>query len=397
MIVCILGRQPELSMAELEQIFSTVSWHGPSAALIDADHFDIQRVGGTTKAGRVTLQLPKLDWNGVSSRVMEHYVKQFKQSSGKLTLGISVYGREVPAREIQKLGLTVKTRLKTRDGSLRLIPNESVALSTATSHHNKLGLSPNKLELLIVFSDAGVIVAESMGTQNITALAARDQGRPKRDAFVGMLPPKLALMMVNMAGSTLGDITAKPLATKTDAKRTVLDPFCGTGVVLQEAALLGYDVYGSDLSEKMVDYSRLNLEWLKAKHSIGKVRIEAGDAIEHTWQPPIDVVVAETYLGQPFSAPPAPDKLAKVVRITNDIITKFLTNLSSQIKPGTPLCIAVPAWRDNQGHFTYLPLTQNLARFGYEWQRLKSVDVKRLAYYRDDQIVARQLLLLIKK
>lgn len=42
----------------------------------------------------------------------------------------------------------------------------------------------------------------------------------------------------------------------------VLDPFCGTGTLLIEAAMMGMDVYGSDLSEKMIAGSGSNLERL---------------------------------------------------------------------------------------------------------------------------------------
>src|SRR5690606_25237485 len=107
--------------------------------------------------------------------------------------------------------------------------------------------------LVVKASNGRVIVAESIGAQNITALAARDQGRPKRDAFVGMLPPKLAQMMINMAGP----LTADP--TQDLVQPRILDPFCGTGVILQEAMLLRYGAYGTDLSEKMIRYSRDNL------------------------------------------------------------------------------------------------------------------------------------------
>lgn len=46
--------------------------------------------------------------------------------------------------------------------------------------------------IIIIQHNSRTIIAESIGAQNITALAKRDQTRPKRDAFVGMLPPKLA-------------------------------------------------------------------------------------------------------------------------------------------------------------------------------------------------------------
>jgi len=128
-----------------------------------------------------------------------------------------------------------------------------------------------------------------------------------------------------------------------------------------------------------------------------EVTIEAGDAIEHRWPSPVSAVVAETYLGQPFSAPPAADKLEKVVRICNDIISKFLLNLGDQLEAGTPLVLAVPAWRDEHSAFTYLPLVDKLAKLGYDWRRVEHADTKQLVYYREDQVVARQLLLITKR
>ena len=390
--ITLLGRQPELSLAELEQRFgsSNVESFGRVAALVSAAEFDIQTLGGTVKAGRVIAELEKADWPRLSRDIVGRYARELK-GDGKVTVGISVYGRDVAPRDVQRTGIALKQALKKQGRSMRLIPNEASALSTATSHHNKLGLSQNKIELLVFYGPGSVIVAESTGTQNITALAARDQGRPKRDAFVGMLPPKLALMMINLSGITNQNHTHK--ATDT----TILDPFCGTGVVLQEAALLGFNVYGSDLSEKMVDYTQQNLQWLGAKHAIGDVRVELGDAIEHGWNLPISAVVAETYLGQPFSAPPAPDKLDKVRRIVDHIASKFLENLAQQLPSGTPLCLAVPAWRDSRGSFTHLTTIKKIESLGYEWQPLKTANTHNLIYYREDQVVARQLLLLTKK
>ncbi len=390
--ITLLGRQPELSLAELEQRFgsSNVESFGRVAALVSAAEFDIQTLGGTVKAGRVIAELEKADWPRLSRDIVGRYARELK-GDGKVTVGISVYGRDVAPRDVQRTGIALKQALKKQGRSMRLIPNEASALSTATSHHNKLGLSQNKIELLVFYGPGSVIVAESTGTQNITALAARDQGRPKRDAFVGMLPPKLALMMINLSGITNQNHTH-------DANdSTILDPFCGTGVVLQEAALLGFNVYGSDLSEKMVDYTQQNLQWLGAKHAIGDVRVELGDAIEHGWNLPISAVVAETYLGQPFSAPPAPDKLDKVRRIVDHITSKFLENLAQQLPSGTPLCLAVPAWRDSRGSFTHLTTIKKIESLGYEWQPLKTANTHNLIYYREDQVVARQLLLLTKK
>ena len=177
----------------------------------------------------------------------------------------------------------------------------------------------------------------------------------------------------------------------------VLDPFCGTGVVLQEALLLGYDAYGSDLSQKMVDYSTKNLDWLSEKtHLTGSYTVELGDAMTHQWLPPIDAIAAEGYLGQPFSAPPSTAKLVEVRGNCDHIISSFLSNLALQIAPGTPICLAVPAWNDGHDNFSHLPLVDKLGDYGFTRIKLQHVPTSALLYYRPGQVVARELLIMQK-
>lgn len=395
MHISILGRQPELAIAELERLYGTVHWLSTEAARIDAPSVDLMRLGGSQKIGRVVSELARGDWFQVSRALVRAYEQAWRTHEGKLTLGISAYGFDrLSPREVQKTGIILKKKLKESGVSLRLVPNETVALSSATSHHNKLGLSDNKVELLIIRSSSGqIVIAESTGSQNITAYAKRDRGRPKRDAFVGMLPPKLAQMMINLA---LPDASTSQ-APKSDKTPTLLDPFCGTGVILQEAALMGYSVYGTDLSSKMIDFSDQNLEWLSKTHQINfDSRIEQGDAMDHIWRQPINAIACEAYLGQPFSAPPSPAKLHEVRSNCNHIISQFLKNIGSQIDAGMSLCIAVPAWRDSTGRFTHLPLTNSLEGLGYQRIKLDNVTADQLIYYRDDQVVARELLLITK-
>jgi tRNA G10 N-methylase Trm11 len=391
MYIALLGRQPTIGIAELERVFggSAVSPISPLGALVQTDTFNLDNLGGTLKAGRVTIDLPGGDWHKLSQKIVQYYTTGWSGHEGKITLGISAYGFNVSGREVQKTGIILKQKLKKTDISLRLIPNTEAALSTATSHHNKLGLSSNKVELLLFKAkDGRMIVAESIGAQNITAYTKRDQNRPKRDAFVGMLPPKLAQIMINLA------IGIQP-NNQNDFR--ILDPFCGTGVVLQEAVLQGYIVYGTDLVEKMIDYSRENLHWLEDTHHVTvHAELQPGDAMTTRWNSPIDAVVSETYLGQPFSAIPSPSKLAEVTKNCNHIVTDFLTNLSSQIQPGTLLCIAVPAWRDHNGGFSHLPLIETIANLGYKPHEFHNVSPRDMLYYREDQTVARELLVLTK-
>lgn len=433
MYITLLGRQPEISLAELAAVFGVdnVTRISQQFAKVQTAQFDITTLGGTIKCAKVITELPasrtdKASLLAASRFITQHYQAKWAHSPHKITLGLSAYDLAVGARDIQKTGLILKSSLKKSGTSLRLIPNDQPALSTATAHNNKLGGSPHKVELLLIkTTDRHLIIAESRGVQNITAYTRRDRHRPRRDAFVGMLPPKLAQIMLNLAlgagplahqrscsnsvtrlDSSLSDKSIVPRTALPDAFDleetagsrpvvTILDPFCGTGTVLQEALLADYDVVGTDLSQKMVDYTIENLSWLQSTFTTpGRViDIHQADATTHRWpnSESLAAIVCETYLGQPFSAPPAPQKLAAVVGNCNHIITSFLANIHPQLAPNTPLCIAVPAWYDASGQATHLPLIKHLRQLGYHHLNRRMP----LIYRRPDQVVARELLILL--
>ena len=75
------------------------------------------------------------------------------------------------------------------------------------------------------------------------------------------IDPRIARALVNLAGAT----------------SEVLDPFCGTGGILIEAGLLGLDLYGIDIEEKMVVGASDNL----AHYNI-PCTIRLGDATDIT-------------------------------------------------------------------------------------------------------------------
>ncbi|MDR1970074.1 MAG: methyltransferase domain-containing protein, partial [Candidatus Nomurabacteria bacterium] len=296
----------------------------------------------------------------------------------------SHYGKTASATNAQKTAAFLKKHL---DRSIRTLPNTTAEIADAATLGNKLGSSPNKIELLMVYIGHRLIIAELVGVQDLNSYTLRDRGRPKRDARVGMLPPKLAQTMINLAAKDKND-------------GVLLDPFCGTGVILQEAALMGFRVHGTDIEPRMVEYSKTNLSWLKkqsvAKHLDWQTPVlDVGDATNYVWPKPIEIVATETYLGQPYATQPPIEKLQENITTCNTIISKFLINLASQITPDTRLCVAVPCWFLD--HRTYhLPLTHQLSAGSYE--QIFYLDNRApLIYRREDQIVARELLVLRKK
>ncbi len=460
--LAVLGRQPKISLAELESLFVNVRPIGAELAEFESDKTpDIRRLGGTQKIS------VKIDGS------FQDFLKSLPMA-GKLTIGVSDYSRGATAFKAQGEALKIKRILTKLGHSVRVVPNKTAALSSATSFHNRL-FAENKIELIKVGKDFYRVI----GVQNIDAYVKRDQARPARDAKVGMLPPKLAQILINLCGDL-------PAGTR------LLDPFCGTGVVLQEAMLMGYMPYGTDLSERMVEYSRKNLEWLlhslacegrhcrdtvslsesspagrdsdpaqpdsqylgqlttpstrqenaadvpgslartsaasrqnskilstrgeeeeasacndrpeelrfseeKMGQILTSIDVTQGDATNFQWQPPINAVACEGYLGRPMSLPPAEIKLKQEKQECGSIVLGFLKNLASQIQEGTPVVIAVPAWLRPNGEYERLNLLDEIKNLGYNVKSFRNLGQEDLLYHRDQQVVAREIIVLRKK
>ena len=385
--LCILGRQPQLGLAELESLYGAGHLRpvGQAAAVLDrpAAEIDFRRLGGTVKVARILTILPTANWIDLQRYLLDNVPKHIKQlEPGKFTLGLSVYNFNTKPQVINALLLDIKQAVKKSGRPIRVTSNKAPALSSAQVLHNRL-IFRGAWELLLVKDGDQTILAQTLFIQDIAAYAARDQARPKRDARVGMLPPKLAQIIINLA--------------KPPAGAVILDPFCGTGVVLQEARLMGYSVIGSDLQPRMVEYSQHNLDWLNQQlaASSALVRIEQADALKATWGQ-FDAVVSETYLGRPLNNLPEATDLEKIVQDVNTILQKFLKNLAPQLKAGSPVSLALPAWQVSADHFVRLPLLDHLKRLGYNRLDFKHVARDKLIYFRPSQIVARQLVVLKK-
>ena len=412
--LAVLGRQPEISIAELEALFTDVQQVSDNLSIIslreapEICNFSINRLGGTLKLA-TKLEIKPLD-----------YLKNLP--AGKITLGISDYTNNASRKSAQNEALKLKKILVRLGRSVRVVENREPTLSTATSLHNGLsGKNERKIELIKTEQGWYRVI----GVQDIDAYTRRDQKRPARDAKVGMLPPKLAQILINLCGPL------KPGST-------ILDPFCGTGVVLQEALLMGYRAYGTDISERMVEYTKRNTEWLlsergdqrgacsseprndratereksklacfsepgslvsqdgreREREESNQFQISKGDATSFQWQPPINAVAAEGYLGKPFSKIPTDIELKEQQQECQAIILGFLKNLASQIKPGTPVVIAIPAWLRPDGTYKRLEILAFLDKLGYN---VNNKSREGLIYHRESQIVARDIIILRKK
>ncbi|MEO5499063.1 MAG: DNA methyltransferase, partial [Candidatus Saccharimonadales bacterium] len=366
---------------------------GAYAALVDAD-INFKRLGGSQKAGLVLNSVQGNDPQKAFVWLQKNLGDSIDLVEGKLKLGISIYGLNMQVPRLNANALSLKKALKLKGQSVRVVPNTELELSSAQTYHNNL-TDERGCEIMIIKDGSTMLIARATDVQGIDAYRKRDQERPHRDTFIGMLPPKLAQTIVNLASFTLDEDRSN--SKKEAVSKNLLDPFCGTGVVLQEASLMGYQLYGTDLNPKMVRYSEENIKWLFERYPVKTAqRYETADATDHTWQKPIDIIATEAYLGHPFASEPDKKALTETINTCNVIMRKFLRNINTQIEPGTPLCIAMPAWYV-KGEVHHLPLLKTLDEIGYN--RISFVYAKDadMIYRRDNQVVGRELVVLTRQ
>ena len=391
--VAIAGRQPLISLAEIQALYDKAArLVGKKLVFFEIDEDgeenispDINRLGGSLKLGRFF----DTDFSKLAKFLATAHPE------GKITLGISDFSKQKKSGLTKQKSMELKRSLARMGRSVRVITSNEPEISSATAHHNQLGEKAGCFEIFLIDRE----IYLSLGTQNITAYTERDQARPARDAKVGMLPPKLAQILINLCG-------------KLPEGARVLDPFCGTGVILQEAAIMGYIPYGTDLNERMVEYSKKNLSWLFNERNQKRFKIlpdlirkkdqilnaiSVGDATNFTWEGEIDAVAFEGYLGAPMSKPPVDIKFKTEKAKCREIAMGFLKNITPQIKSGTPVVMALPAWLRENGKYAGLNILDEIQEMGYNFEKFQDLSQSDLLYYREGQIVAREIIVIRKR
>ena len=170
-------------------------------------------------------------------------------------------------------------------------------------------------EVLLLQVPEGFIVSIVVAVQDVHAWTERDRTLPAVDAVEGMLPPKLARIMVNLAEP------ARPA----NQPGVLLDPFCGSGQIPVEALRLDWKTMASDISQGAIERTNANCDW-----AIGNYRLDPSHLGDIQAMPiveastafaakSIDAIVAEPDLGPPLrSESQAPsnhvlDSVAKTV------------------------------------------------------------------------------------
>lgn len=408
--VFILGREPAISCAELLAVLPkytkkfTVEIFSADFLLINTeDTLDatllMEELGGTIKIAKIFAEIaqPITSFNFLStaSNKVLDFIKGNRNFEQKIFFGISSYGDAKLLTQLSKklnktLGLEIKKCLSTEGVNSRLVESRDDNLSAVTIKFNKL-LSQRGLELLLIITNDKIFLAETQAIQLFVEFGRRDYGRPGTDATSGMLPPKLARIMLNLAG--------------VDKKAVILDPFCGSGTVVIEALLSGHkDIYASDNSQKAVSDTEKNVLWAQDEFEVNTddvvvINCDATQLSKCCEENFIDAIITEPYLGPPLRGSEKDEQIDTNIQQLTELYTKSIQEFHKVLKPNGVVIMIWPAFGKNK----LLPLVKKVEAIGFKMQPLLPkefskylTDRQTLMYSRPDQKVSREIIKLIK-
>lgn len=399
----VLGNNPALSVAEIQAIFpdSQGQMAAPDVFVMETGrelkaNELVKRLGGTIKIGIIEEEvvggqnqvIEKL--KGIFNIISAKPVLKVDDSEavvGKFNFGFSFYGPK-PVN-LKVIGLELKTFLKEKNINSRLVVSRELNLSSVVVEQNKL--LKRGAEIVLIRIEAAILVGRTLAVQDFKGLGKRDYGRPGRDDKSGMLPPKLAQIMINLAAGT-GSI---------DSKLTILDPFCGSGTILTEALLMGYkNVIGGDVLKKAIDDTKLNIKWMQELFSITGSHFELYkksvlDLSKFIKKEQIDLIVTEPYLGPQRGL----FQVAQVVRELEDLYSKALLEFFAVLKNNGRVVMVWPVFFNENflepdlGNFKMVNL---LSADLEENKYLETTTRGTIVYGREGQKVYREIVILEK-
>ncbi|OGY84322.1 MAG: hypothetical protein A3F54_03990 [Candidatus Kerfeldbacteria bacterium RIFCSPHIGHO2_12_FULL_48_17] len=390
----IAGNHPALSAAEIASRWpqAKISTTGEvifvaSKAAIEIEPRALETLGGSTKLIRVL--------TGGKKPSPQELLKYIPRGTGKIQLGISVYPETVKEIKTLPLGLSIKKLLKEAGHSVRVVTAKTANLSSVVVEKNHL--LTDGIELVLIKNGETWCVGQTIAVQNFESYGHRDYGRPARDDRSGMLPPKLAQIMINLSGTAAAEKTG---ATNENASaKTLLDPFCGSGTILQEAALMGWkDIIGSDISDKAVSDSKANIAWLKQQYNAPQsahIQLLAAPVEklgQQLRQQSIDAMVFEGNLGPPS---PTEKQVQSALPQLTTLYVKTFAVCEQLIKTHGTIVAALPSWQFPSRAIT-LPLEKiipvSLKQKTFPGQTAR----KTFLYGRPQSTVYREIFVLIK-
>jgi tRNA G10 N-methylase Trm11 len=233
-----------------------------------------------------------------------------------------------------------------------------------------------------VFSDGGETSFGFLETSYDSGEAEkRDMGKPYRRESLA-ISPRLARILINLS--------------QVKEKETLLDPFCGIGVVLGEAMLRKISVIGVDVDGGATRDAKENIEWLRKNYGVEEARcaIINSDSRIVRLRDEISGIATEPSLGELLTRIPPMGKAKEMLVQFEDLMIAVLNNLKKNMHSRAKIAFTSPFIKTQKGKVScdFERICEKTGLFVYE---LKDSNVRfPLREFRDEQIVGRDIIVL---
>lgn len=405
-----LGHQPSTGLAELIAVvpgFRIVSQPEPTIVIFSSE----EKISGDVLRylGGVYALAEGFEGDLSVSDGPQCLLQCSAKIRGKITFGLRTSG--IPPTGVKEMYRRYKDTLKRAGRPARYVGNERKPAATVLLHDAGMLSGKHGLELTIVaLPGEETWIGRTIAAQDVDSYTKRDIGKPVRDTTVGLLPPKLAQVMLNLGLWLLQSTKPSPQISSSSklnaksSKLTVLDPFCGTGVIPLECLARTWNVLASDVSLKAVNGCTKNIEWFRKEWKIPKKDADSTVWKQDATQPFAlkklpDLIVTETTLGPSLTRAPSLGPAERLRKQMEKLEESFLTNAAATL-PGVPIVCCWPFWRLAGGNLVRLTgLWEKLPKLGYRAvmpaiPKSKEATDFSLLYRRNDQFVGREIVML---
>jgi tRNA G10 N-methylase Trm11 len=212
-------------------------------------------------------------------------------------------------------------------------------------------------ELHVIQTETQLIYATTLTVQYIDTWSLRDVGKPERDRKRGMLQPKIAHMMINLA---LDQAKAED--------QVLLDPFCGTGTILIEGAFMDMPyVIGSDIDVNAILQSNANMSWWQGmqvepfEYEVVAKGVEKLQPQDFRKQPTL--IITEPYLGK---MTPEPEQIPRILDGLERMYRGAFRAYGRLLPKGGRVAMLFPSFATKKHHITVGKLFRALPELGFE-------------------------------
>lgn len=377
----VFGRNPTLSFAEIYSVLKSknISFRPITLSqevLVFSTQGDFNEkeymklLGGTVKMGQVTDEVgfeqnESLLYDIFSgTNLSQRYVTAH---TGKIHIGISIYDAGAEKNLFQSivsrqkhLYLTVKDNLRKIGLKAGFVQIKERFLSSVSVEKNKM--LTHGAEIVLIVDKQKIFIGKTSCVQEFEEFSLRDFNRPKKDKRSGIIPPKLARILINF--------------TYASAQSRVLDPFCGSGTILQEAIMLGVrDITGSDISERAIRDTKENIEWLfqtlpqiqKKSFNIQIFQSDVKTIINILEANMFDVIVTEPYLGPPFLEHPSERIIQNTLEQLRQLYISAFQVFSKILMKRGRISFVFPVYKLN-GKLYFVEILESIKRMGFVQQ-----------------------------